>query len=282
MARINIEEKLLLDIRFKALSRKMGEYAAIGAWVTVAFVAQRYWGDGQQLIPLDIWELGGLPNEMVDCHLVEKRSEGYYLKGSEVYFAWYESRCQLAKKGRDRIKSKKAEIAEKSNIRPNIESNIRPSESLILDLVDGNTTSPPTPTPTPTPIIKKESALHETMRSAWNEIARPNDLPLCRAITEKRIKSINRAMAKNPDLDWPSFFATLPNSRFLMGENDRNWKVDFDFAINSENINKILEGKYVNTLSKKLEEEQKKNNEYFLQDGQIAECTTAVNFKEIL
>ncbi len=152
MARINIEEKLLLDIRFKALSRKMGEYAAIGAWVTVAFVAQRYWGDGQQLIPLDIWELGGLPNEMVDCHLVEKRPEGYYLKGSEVYFAWYESRCQLAKKGRDRIKSKKAEIAEKSNIRPNIESNIRPSESLILDLVDGNTTSPPTPTPTPTPI----------------------------------------------------------------------------------------------------------------------------------
>ncbi len=67
-----------------------------------------------------------------------------------------------------------------------------------------------------------------------------------------------------------------------MGENDRNWKVDFDFAINSNNINKILEGKYENTLSKKLEEEQNKNNEWFFNAGRTSEKTPAIDFSEPL
>lgn len=37
----------------------------------------------------------------------------------------------------------------------------------------------------------------------------------------------------------------IPNSSFLIGNNERNWKVDFDWLItNDTNILKILEGKY--------------------------------------
>ena len=39
----------------------------------------------------------------------------------------------------------------------------------------------------------------------------------------------------------------ISESRFLLGENDRGWKVDFDFLFtNDTNIVHIVEGKYDN------------------------------------
>ncbi len=103
MARLNLEDKLFNDSRFRALMRRLGEKMAIGEWVLVARAAQEYWIKDRGLIPLNIWDLNEFSDELLRCELVEKRDDGYYLKGSENYFAWYEDKCKLAKKGRDTI-----------------------------------------------------------------------------------------------------------------------------------------------------------------------------------
>lgn len=41
-------------------------------------------------------------------------------------------------------------------------------------------------------------------------------------------------------------FINMENSDFLKGNNNRNWKASFDWAMNPDNFNKILEGNYEN------------------------------------
>jgi len=158
MARLNIEEKMLNDIRFEAFIDRVGnKRRAIGEWVAVAFVAQKYWGDNKKLIPDEIWELGNFHPDLLTCKIIEKQEEGYYLKGSEEYFNWYLSRCEL---------SKKAVIAKKEIARIKHETNHMVNRMdnhvdlhLVNHMVDHTVNqvadllvNPPTPTPTP---IKK-------------------------------------------------------------------------------------------------------------------------------
>jgi hypothetical protein len=112
MARLNLEYKLLSDPRFKALSRKIGERLAIGEWVAVAMAAQDYWAKDKSFIPPDIWELNEFSEDLIRCHLVERKDEGYYLKGSEEYFNWYLKMLEFSKKGVEARKIKAEKRAE--------------------------------------------------------------------------------------------------------------------------------------------------------------------------
>jgi len=70
--------------------------------------------------------------------------------------------------------------------------------------------------------------------------------PKIRNLSEKRKASI-RARYKEYNCDITVFeelFTKAEASPFLKGENDRNWKADFDWMIAESNMAKILEGKY--------------------------------------
>lgn len=43
---------------------------------------------------------------------------------------------------------------------------------------------------------------------------------------------------------WRAYCHAIRGSPFLLGENDRGWRADFDFALKPRNISKILEGGY--------------------------------------
>jgi len=43
---------------------------------------------------------------------------------------------------------------------------------------------------------------------------------------------------------WRALCRSIRGSPFLLGQNDRGWRADFDFALNEQNILKIQEGKY--------------------------------------
>lgn len=63
-------------------------------------------------------------------------------------------------------------------------------------------------------------------------------------LTEDRRRKFNSRI-KEPAFDFVAILQVIRGSRFLKGENDRGWKVDIDFILNSEkNYTKILEGKY--------------------------------------
>jgi hypothetical protein len=64
------------------------------------------------------------------------------------------------------------------------------------------------------------------------------------SVTEQRRKKFDTRIHEE-GFDFLEVLAKVKGSHFLKGSNDRNWKVDFDFIVNSEqNYTKILEEKY--------------------------------------
>jgi hypothetical protein len=44
--------------------------------------------------------------------------------------------------------------------------------------------------------------------------------------------------------EWENFLSRISKISFLWGSNDRQWKADFNWVLNENNLLKILEGKY--------------------------------------
>ena len=82
------------------------------------------------------------------------------------------------------------------------------------------------------------------------------NLPKCLKITEKRKVAINKCLKEKIDEEvFKQICIKANQSDFLIGENDRNWKADFDFVTRSDKAMQILEGKYENR--------QKSNNIFY-------------------
>ncbi len=88
MARVNVEDDLFSDPRFRVLVRIVGdEDKAIGMCVRAWLLAQRYWANGNKLVPKKIWTAAGLaPLHEVD--LAEERANGTYCRGTEKHLSW--------------------------------------------------------------------------------------------------------------------------------------------------------------------------------------------------
>jgi len=82
------------------------------------------------------------------------------------------------------------------------------------------------------------------IRAAWNAMA-GESLPNVIRMTKKR-KSAIQSRWRDDDWKehWSEALAKIPERPFLMGDNDRGWKADFDFFIKPDTVTKILEGKY--------------------------------------
>jgi hypothetical protein len=97
----------------------------------------------------------------------------------------------------------------------------------------------------------------------WNEIF-SEKLPKITKITEQRKAKINSrlplweklAEERNCDIETllTEVFNKIKDSKFLLGDNDRGWRADFDWFIQSDKQTmKILEGGYENVETKKQE-----------------------------
>lgn len=82
------------------------------------------------------------------------------------------------------------------------------------------------------------------------------NLPKCLKITEKRKVAVNKCLKEKINEEvFREICIKANQSDFLIGENDRNWKADFDFVTRSDKAMQILEGKYENR--------QKSNNIFY-------------------
>lgn len=82
------------------------------------------------------------------------------------------------------------------------------------------------------------------------------NLPKCLKITEKRKVAINKCLKEKIDEEvFKEICIKANQSDFLIGENDKNWKADFDFVTRTDKAMQILEGKYENR--------QKSNNIFY-------------------
>lgn len=71
-----------------------------------------------------------------------------------------------------------------------------------------------------------------------------NKLPVIKSIDDKRKKAIKARIAQYNKQAVFDVFQLVLNSPFLLGENDRNWRCDFDWIFKPTNFTRILEGNY--------------------------------------
>jgi len=79
----------------------------------------------------------------------------------------------------------------------------------------------------------------------WNAMARDLGLAPIVKLTKTRERHL-QARIQEPEWDREKIEALVRSSSFLLGNNDRGWKVNFDFLINPNSYVKILEGRYNN------------------------------------
>ena len=105
----------------------------------------------------------------------------------------------------------------------------------------------------PTPTENKKEVFNNFL-NIYNEEC--TNLPKCLKITEKRKVAINKCLKEKIDEEvFREICIKANQSDFLIGENDRNWKADFDFVTRTDKAMQILEGKYENR--------QKSNNVFY-------------------
>ena len=88
------------------------------------------------------------------------------------------------------------------------------------------------------------------IQEAYNRICSPA-LPACRASNETRRRQVKRMVelefnGKRPFREhglamWESYFSDCLTNKHWTGDNDRQWRADFDFVTNPKNAIKLLE-----------------------------------------
>lgn len=97
------------------------------------------------------------------------------------------------------------------------------------------------------PPQKKSDFDFNLILNQWNEFSNQNNLQSIIKLSEKRKANVLSRVKEN-EFDLNLIFEKITESDFLKGNNNRGWKVDFDFIFGSKNnYLKILENKYKNT-----------------------------------
>jgi len=87
------------------------------------------------------------------------------------------------------------------------------------------------------------------------ETARDCGLPVPKKLTASRQTSL-RVRLREHGLDgWRLALANIRGSPFLLGDNDRGWKADFDFVLQAKSFNKLIEGGYNGTNRRNHEQD---------------------------
>ena len=81
--------------------------------------------------------------------------------------------------------------------------------------------------------------------SLWNQMAAQHGLAQVQRLTSGRRTSLRARLKEAGGLGgWEQALLKVPESRFLMGGNDRHWFADFDFVLRQKNFTKLMEGGY--------------------------------------
>ena len=101
-----------------------------------------------------------------------------------------------------------------------------------------------TPDGSPPPPPTQDHTPYKAIVALYHEICK--SYPKLRNVSDNRKKAITaRWKEYGHDLDtFRELFERAEASQFLKGKNNRNWTADFNWLMNSENMAKVLEGKY--------------------------------------
>lgn len=107
---------------------------------------------------------------------------------------------------------------------------------------------------------REEAVPYQKIKKLYNNIC-GNELKSIRKMSNHRREHLRARWREEGSLEvFEELFNRTINSKFLTGNNDRNWKADFDWLIkNDTNFNKVLEDKYD---SDKVEEKEQQYEDF--------------------
>lgn len=108
--------------------------------------------------------------------------------------------------------------------------------------------------------------------NAHREKAKCNTIPSVTVLSKSRITAIKNISSKLSLTEdkWGELFTKAFSSDFLKGQNDRNWRMTFDWMLNEKNCIKIIDGNYSNnnaTRKSKFEIEQEERDRRLRESG---------------
>jgi len=85
---------------------------------------------------------------------------------------------------------------------------------------------------------------YKTIMEVWNRIVPTSHIQQMNGTRKDLFKSRFKPYFKESYEEWENFLSRISKISFLWGSNDRQWKADFNWVLNENNLLKILEGKY--------------------------------------
>lgn len=261
MARINVDDGLDSDQRFKALVRRLGgdDEKALGKVVLFWKLAQKHWGDEKALVPEPEFALGDW-QQLLDVGLAERRDSGIYARGAEERFAWYLEQCRKNRKLAAARAARRLTLLADQNRTTGTPPGPPPGvPTVTVGNPDGH---PPAPALVPVPVLDRETEIVvpdagtdsrtrlpvRSLARLWNEHkhpAMPEVDPSKLSTASPRYRFARQRLVEQPDLDyWRQVIERIAASPFCRGENQRGWRADFAFLVRAETHLKVLEGKY--------------------------------------
>ncbi len=78
----------------------------------------------------------------------------------------------------------------------------------------------------------------------YNAVAKKLALPLAAKLTDERKRKLRQRLREHGLEAWRLCLVKLAGNRWMHGENDRGWRADFDFLLQSKSFIRLLEGGY--------------------------------------
>jgi hypothetical protein len=79
----------------------------------------------------------------------------------------------------------------------------------------------------------------------WNEVLAPRGLPAVKKLTDVRRRKLAARLRSDGGLpNWEAALWKVAENPFLLGQNERGWRADFDFLLQEKSFTKLMEGGY--------------------------------------
>lgn len=89
------------------------------------------------------------------------------------------------------------------------------------------------------------------IKDIYNEYC--TKLPQVQKLTEKRCQAIDKFLKDFDEEQFTKICIIANSTGFLIGENEKGWKADFDFLMRIDKATNVLEGKYSNKKADKID-----------------------------
>ena len=111
---------------------------------------------------------------------------------------------------------------------------------------------------------------YNNIKDIWNRIIPTAHITQMNDTRKNLFKSRYKHYFKGTEEGWIEFCTKISEIKFLWGNNGKSWKADFNWALNENNLLKIIEGKYTpDTVTEKITAQRKyKDYVSFVKRGQ--------------